>query len=265
MCLSPRPAGFRVGRSADACRKTTVERTKAVQQQMNTATTALALNQADLFARVEENTRMLEQLVVVSRPSPSALFIPPSASSYPAALPAPVTHSEKQIEPVLPVSLDVLHCPVWCSCQCHRTLDLSTLNSVAPAMGSMHVVMAGGPLTSACSESTCRRRECPSMHVSLFPPSWAWSRMVSLSIAMNPLTGLNISMKTPRLVSGSHRVFHFALGGNIQALRMAFVDGQGSPHDVDGRTGSSLLHVGCSQTQGPLSLVLTMIPACRTE
>ncbi|KAL1866430.1 hypothetical protein VTK73DRAFT_4735 [Phialemonium thermophilum] len=229
--------------------KVTVERTKAVQRQVNVATAALALNQAELYAAVEENSRLLQQLLVSSSISLHNSTEPAPTTSRITQHPTPETMmnlltAEKKEAALLPLSLSrAPRCPIWCTCVCHQKLHVSSLQPLEPVTGSTHVALAGGWLSKPCSDPSCKRRETAGMQLNYFPPAWAWSRMVRLSVALNPLTGLQISMKTPRLVSGSHRIFHFALGGNVDALRKAFVDGQGSPFDVDGRTGSSLLHL----------------------
>ena len=97
--------------------------------------------------------------------------------------------------------------------------------------------------TPQCNEYSCQRRSTPSTQISYSFPSWFLRRQLSLSVLFTPLDGPIISLKFPRLVSPSSKMFDYALLGNIAGMKFLFKEGLASPYDVRFDCGVSALQV----------------------
>jgi hypothetical protein len=83
--------------------------------------------------------------------------------------------------------------------------------------------------------------------VTYFFPRWFVSKALSLVIATTPLAGPVVSLKVQRTAPGDAPIFNYAMTGDVERMKMLFLDGQASPHDVDFRSGVTPLHV-CLQS-----------------
>ena len=84
--------------------------------------------------------------------------------------------------------------------------------------------------------------------------------MLGLVAKMTALAGPEYSLKFPRIVPDSARIFRHALTGDMDEMRDLFAAGLASPTDTDALSGTTALHVGSSSL---LPLETTLTYCCR--
>ncbi|KAK5554273.1 Ankyrin repeat and SOCS box protein 6 [Exophiala xenobiotica] len=134
-------------------------------------------------------------------------------------------------------------CTPWCSCVCHERHHLRTPQFLEQFVGSLFVGYSGLPrMTKPCNQASCHLRAQPMSTVTYFFPRWFVSKALSLVIATTPLAGPVVSLKVQRTVPGDAPIFNYAMTGDVERMKMLFLNGQASPHDVDFRSGVTPLH-----------------------
>jgi hypothetical protein len=137
-------------------------------------------------------------------------------------------------------------CRPGCNCVCHKRQYFKSPQILDRLIGSLFIGYSGLPIaTPQCTEYSCQRRSAPSTQISYCFPSWFLKRQLSLSILFTPLDGPIISLRIPRLVSPSSKIFDYALLGNVAGMKFLFKEGLASPNDVRFDCGVSALQV-CS-------------------
>ena len=102
-------------------------------------------------------------------------------------------------------------CRPGCSCVCHKRRQFQTPRMLEQVVGSLFFGYSGLPInTPPCSERSCHQRAIPSTQISYYFPSWFLKRMISLVVHFMPLDGPVASLRMPRAVSPSSKVFDYA-------------------------------------------------------
>jgi hypothetical protein len=137
-------------------------------------------------------------------------------------------------------------CRPGCNCVCHKRQYFKSPQILNRLVGSLFIGYSGLPIaTPQCTEYSCQRRSAPSTQISYCFPSWFLKRQLSLSILYTPLDGPIVSLRIPRLVSPTSKIFDYALLGNVAGMKFLFKEGLASPNDVRFDCGVSALQV-CS-------------------
>ena len=137
-------------------------------------------------------------------------------------------------------------CVAWCSCRCHTKGSLKSPPVLDPIFGSISMVYGGvSYISGPCDQYSCRRRSDTTLRMSYRCPQRMHARLFQLSMAMTPMYGLRLNLKTPRVVTWDAPIWGFAMNGNMQGLQDLFSRGVASPWDVN-PIGGSALHVSVS-------------------
>lgn len=132
-----------------------------------------------------------------------------------------------------------------CSCNCHAQLAVRTPQWLGSTFGSLLISYSRPSPEScrACSRKSCSDNTESSFRSRYYFPPWMLHRMFSFRCIWNPLSGCNISLKTPRAVSSRSMVFTLAQHGNIRGMQRLFEQREASPYDISIEEGRSALHV----------------------
>ena len=136
------------------------------------------------------------------------------------------------------------HCSDGCPCRCHIKPATYSPDGLRGLLGQLFLGYNGLPVAkNPCSYSKCARKAAPTNTVTYFFPSW-WvaQRMLSLVAKMMAAGSPEVTLKFPRIVPATARIFRHAHLGDTDALRALFATGLGSPSDVDAKTGLTPLH-----------------------
>ena len=136
-------------------------------------------------------------------------------------------------------------CSDRCPCSCHIKPAAYTLDGLRSLLGQLFLGYNGLPVAkNPCSHSKCARKMAPTSSVTYFFPSW-WvaQRMLSLVARMMAFGSPEVTLKFPRIVPATARIFRHAYLDETDALRALFATGLGSTSDVDAKTGTTPLHV----------------------
>ena len=137
----------------------------------------------------------------------------------------------------------VRQCKKACSCVCHSVYRVKSPSVLRSLVGSLLVKSNGlYGLTQACNEFTCGRNSSVSVRISYRFPEWLLNRMVSTIIISNQVSGPQLSLVTPRVVSHISEIFGHAFQGNIDAVAKVFQLGLASPCDISSSYGYTPLH-----------------------
>lgn len=137
------------------------------------------------------------------------------------------------------------HCPVACSCRCHKMSIFRYPSWAQGLVGSLFVGYSGIPLLSQakCSEQSCQRDKRCLVKVSYFFPTWLLSRMVFWQHSWDFLQGHDPFWRTPRVIESESELFLLAQKGSIKGLQGLFSAGTASIFDVNNLEGRSAMHV----------------------
>lgn len=152
-------------------------------------------------------------------------------------------------------------CMAWCSCSCHKTSSLRINKPNNLAVGSLALTFSGMPyFTAGCDQKACALRSTPLVKLTIQFPKWLWNGYVSSSFAYNPLEGSQLSLRLPRAVGWSSKLWGYGTEGNVEGIQKLFSQGLASPWDVQGLGGSALhvrdpvLNLQCRKTAQSLTL-----------
>lgn len=136
-------------------------------------------------------------------------------------------------------------CNSRCLCRCHKTHTAKTPKPMEHLIGSLFIGYSNTPLNrKSCNEKMCKQQRSSLLKVNYYFPSWFLHRMIAIKNIWDPTHGLQISVRTPRVVEYSADVFLIADHGNLDSLKALFAKGLASPFDVASGSGLSLLQVG---------------------
>lgn len=108
--------------------------------------------------------------------------------------------------------------------------------------GSLQLGLNGVPFfTSSCNQTTCWGTTASGASVMYHFQRWLVARAISLAVIN--LGEPSVSLKIPRVREYDAEIFVAARDDNIERLKRILQDGQGSPNDIQGKFGRSLLHV----------------------
>ena len=138
---------------------------------------------------------------------------------------------------------DALQVIKACNCACHTMIRIRTPSMLQRAFGSLLIKSSGLYGSPACSEFSCNCRPNTRINVSYRFPEWLLCRVVSSAILVNKLSGPQLSLTTPRIVSYTSDIFLHAMSGNIEGIVTLFEKGLAAPSDVNNLWGYSALHV----------------------
>ena len=136
-------------------------------------------------------------------------------------------------------------CTDNCACNCHAKTEIYSPDGLRSLLGQLFVGYSGLPVVkNACSHTNCARKKAHTSSVTYFFPHW-WvaQRMLSLVVRMMVLGGPEVTLKFPRIVPATARIFRHCYLGEVDSLRALFATGLGCPADTDAKTGATPLHV----------------------
>ena len=136
------------------------------------------------------------------------------------------------------------HCKPACSCACHREYRFKSPRLCHNAVGSLLIKSSGlYGMTQPCNESSCGRNSSTSMRITYRFPQWFLNRIISSVIVSNRLSGPQLFLVSPRIVSNTSNIMFHALMGNIDGVARLFELGLASPFDITDNFGYTALHV----------------------
>lgn len=129
-------------------------------------------------------------------------------------------------------------CKRACSCACHSVYRVKTPTVLQNLVGSLLIRHNGlYGLNQACNEYSCRRSSYASIRISYRFPQWLLTRMVSSIITSIRLSGPQLSLVVPRVVSNKSDIFSYAFAGDIDGIAKLLQSGLASACDVSGAWG----------------------------
>ena len=130
-------------------------------------------------------------------------------------------------------------CMGWCSCRCHRILNLKSPQLLSSSVGDFSIRF--GAERSGCNESSCKRRNKSTTVITYRFPKWLTNSAIHLSLASTALS-IQSNVKTLRIIPDSAEIFGAVSAGDIVTVQKLFELGKASIHDVD-QYNWTLLHV----------------------
>ena len=156
-----------------------------------------------------------------------------------------ITMGLPNVTSIQPITLGlVMTCFANCTCVCHRYHRRNSPTLIERFLGILFLGYCGLPcVTPKCDNSSCMQRSTPRALVMYHFPAWLLARAFLLTARWFMTNGLEFSIRIPRMLSGTARTFSTAEKGNIESMKALFRQGLGSPFDVNGLTGDTLLTV----------------------
>ena len=108
--------------------------------------------------------------------------------------------------------------------------------------GQINVQYAGQ--RPKCNEKKCHRSSPVPLSITCQLPQYLFKRYIRLTMHYTPLDGPSFSLRAPRVTPSSHRYWHYASKGDLQAIQKMFSHGQASPYDINPRGANALLFLG---------------------
>lgn len=99
--------------------------------------------------------------------------------------------------------------------------------------------VTNGPL---CNEHGCRQSAISSVKLTYHLPRFLMRRYLKFAVYHNPLDGPNISIGLPRSWKWQHKLFKYAVVGDVRAIQNLFSKGDASPYDVNPRGCNALIY-----------------------
>ena len=136
------------------------------------------------------------------------------------------------LKPSKPNSLSSA-CKRACSCSCHSVYRLSTPSLLQALMGSLLIKYNGlYGLNQPCNDFSCRRSCSATVRISYLFLDWMLNRMMSSLIVSSRLSGPQLPLVMPRLVSNTSDIFFHDFTGNIDGVAKLLQSGLASPCDI---------------------------------
>lgn len=134
-------------------------------------------------------------------------------------------------------------CKRACSCACHSVYRIKTPQILESLVGSLLIKSNGlYGMNQACNEWSCRRSASATVRISYRFPDWLLNRMVSSLLVSNSVSGPQLSLVVPRVVSNTSDIFFHAFSGNIDGVAKLLQSGLASPCDISDLFGYTPLH-----------------------
>lgn len=130
-------------------------------------------------------------------------------------------------------------CMGWCSCRCHRILNLKSPQLLSSSVGDFSIRF--GTERSGCNESSCKRRSKSTTFITYRFPKWLTNSAIHLSLASTALS-IESNLKMLRIIPDSAEIFGALSAGDLLGMQKLFELGKASIHDVD-QHNWTLLHV----------------------
>lgn len=136
------------------------------------------------------------------------------------------------------------NCERWCSCKCHLPGSVQTPHNLALVIGNLLISYWGFQAWQRkCSSPICRRQSIPTVNIRYQFPQWLLQRMLYLAFSISDMTGPELTLNMPRIISPDAAIFSYAQQGNMFKMQELFSHGLASPYDVASTTGRTALHV----------------------
>ena len=133
-------------------------------------------------------------------------------------------------------------CSGSCMCTCHHRRSKETPHFLKRFFGILFLGYTGFPLiTPPCDIHACIRR--PTAVITYFFPSWLITRVFLMVMRVSLHDGPQISIRVPRVISGSSKIFYSAKIGDVDSIKEILQQRIGSPFDVDYFSGYTALMV----------------------
>ena len=130
-------------------------------------------------------------------------------------------------------------CTRWCSCRCHRVLNLRSPQFLSSAVGDFFVRCGAGK--ASCNETGCKRRGRSSIIITCRFPKWLTKSAIHFSLASSALSTQS-NLTTLRIIPNSAEIFEAVSAGDLLGMQRLFQQARASIHDVDEHNWT-LLHV----------------------
>lgn len=133
-----------------------------------------------------------------------------------------------------------------CVCACHT----ESRASLQGLLGLLFVGYKGLPLmTRRCTNQACQRQSGAGVTVTYYFPQWVFvRRMISFAVQTSAMSGLQVRLRFPHVVSPLASIIYIAGFGTPAQLRFLFDHGLASPFDIHANTGATPLHVSICQS-----------------
>lgn len=175
-----------------------------------------------------------------SIPSSVALTLTPDLLDGSGVYDGPRRASDPSSEQSNQLSNGRISCVDWCSCRCHTYSQREFPWVLKSFFGHLFVEQAtNGP---PCNEHGCRRSAISSIRLTYHLPRSLMRRYLKFAVYHNPMDGPNIFISMPRVKDWSHKLFRYAVVGDIQAIQHLFSNNEASPYDVNPRGCNALIY-----------------------
>ena len=131
-----------------------------------------------------------------------------------------------------------------CSCHHHSRPTKRTPKVLDRFIGILFVGYFGIPyVNKICDHANCAQRSGSDIRFVYIFPTWLLARALVFLLNYSPIRGPELTIRMPRIVSNSSRIFLYASSGNVDGMREILDRGLGSPIDVDVTNGYTPLMV----------------------
>ena len=135
-------------------------------------------------------------------------------------------------------------CHIDCACKCHTRRRLGAQGTLSKYLGRGYIQTAGYSILGAqCNIESCRARAAPCVSVRYVLPQWLASRMLLIWFTSCPPCDPELLLRVPRVTQRSRAAFEAIDDGDVEALKLAILNGDCTPYDVDEEYGCNLFSV----------------------
>lgn len=232
--------------------------------QLSISTSAMAAQQRDLQARMDDQAVLLQDVrSVLCHFSSQSIPLDSSASSRSESVSTECDGTERRLSQAstLTPSLDEnsnsnavcvkasVHgsrrCPRSCNCQCHSGSHLKAPKWMSNALGLLFMGYSGVPLLKdiGCSDRRCRGSESSRIQVSYYFPPWLVGQMINVNAQWSSQCRPSMSLRMMRVLPDESPLFAYVRQGDIPSIQSLFLQRLASPIDVAASDGRSVLHI----------------------
>ena len=127
-------------------------------------------------------------------------------------------------------------CSSWCCCACHIRMSFNSPRTLGVLFGEF-CVQYNGQIRRPCNCS-----KSSSLNVSYKFPQYLLQRFVSLEVRLNQIAGPEYLLRVPRVLPPDHRLWHYSMMGEIEAVQSMYSQGLASPYDTNWEGSSALFY-----------------------
>ena len=125
-------------------------------------------------------------------------------------------------------------CNAYCNCQCHVQRSISVPSILSKIFGRGYVQKAGSMIFgNQCDTEMCRAQAAPRVSIQYYLPQWLACRMVLMWMTCSPLYGVELLIKTPRVLERHSAAFAAVWADDSRKLEVALRRGECTSYDVD--------------------------------